>query len=51
MRSMVEGGERGELFLKKGGFAAAPPPAFGWSPSPRNRGEDLKAHTRIGIST
>ncbi len=36
MRSMVEG-RRAQL----AGYAGAPPPTFGWSPSPSKLGEDL----------
>jgi hypothetical protein len=38
MRSMVEG------FFEVG---KAPPPPFGWSPSPANAGEDCKTATQV----
>ncbi len=41
MRSMVEG-----LFKPE----EAPPPAYGWSPSPANAGEDLIQGLQTGMS-
>jgi len=38
MRSMVEGFS---------GVWRTPPPAFGWSPSPGNPGEDIHCHETV----